>query len=37
MNRAQFAEKIRGHNVAAARIVARYQRTIDGKAARASN
>jgi hypothetical protein len=34
MNRLQFVEQIRGHNVAAASIVARYQRTIDGKAAR---
>ena len=37
MNRAQFADQIRGHNVAAGSIVARYQRTIDGRAARASN
>jgi hypothetical protein len=34
MNRVQFAERIRGHNVAAASIVARYERTLDGKAAR---
>jgi Raf kinase inhibitor-like YbhB/YbcL family protein len=37
MNRAQFVEKIRGHNVAAASLVARYERTLDGKVARTSH
>jgi Raf kinase inhibitor-like YbhB/YbcL family protein len=37
MDRAQFVEKIRGHNVAAASFVARYERTLDGKVARTSH